>query len=300
MATSAQRVIVVGIDGSGSAWQALDWAADEAERTGRTLLVAHAGDAPVADADDPTAFGRQVLDDAVAKLAGKHPLVVAHTTLVERDPAALLLELSADADLIAVGRGRDRVPLLRLGSVVDKVLAHAQCPVAVLDEEPGARTNIIVVGASDSAGGMAAMRFACTEALLRDAEIVAVRSWADHNWRLALAAATPVNSADVWERQERAVLDACVEKAAAEFPTVGMRAELTGTAVEIALEVAAKDAAMLVLGCRRDEGGLLSRLGPVASWSAHHLQCPIVVVGHQVQAASVHLADEDDGAFSRH
>jgi nucleotide-binding universal stress UspA family protein len=281
---SSQHVIVVGVDGSDSAWQALTWAADEAERTGRTLLVAHAGDAPVADADDPAAFGRQLLEDAIARLAGKHPLVVAHTILVERDPADLLLDLSEDAELIALGRGRTRVPVLRLGSVVDKVLRHAQCPVAVLDETPGARTNKIVVGASDSPGGLAAMRFACTEAELRNAEVVALRSWSDNTWRLALAAATPISPADVWETEQRAVLEVWLERAHAEFPDVSIRGELTGTPVEIALESEAKDAAMLVLGCRREEGGMLSRLGAVASWSAHHLECPIVIVGHPAHA----------------
>jgi len=53
---AVQQTVLVGIDGSPAGWSALQWAAGEAELTGRRLLVVHAGDVDadgvVDDGDD--------------------------------------------------------------------------------------------------------------------------------------------------------------------------------------------------------------------------------------------------------
>ena len=61
-----------------------------------------------------------------------------------------------------------------------------------------------------------------------------------------------------------------------------VRLVLTGEPTEVALEQESEDAAMLVLGCRRADDSRLPRLGPIASWAAHHFRCPVIVVGHPV------------------
>jgi nucleotide-binding universal stress UspA family protein len=51
------------------------------------------------------------------------------------DPARALLEQAAAADLLAVGsRGLGAVRRVLLGSVSEKVLQHAPCPVLVVRE----------------------------------------------------------------------------------------------------------------------------------------------------------------------
>jgi nucleotide-binding universal stress UspA family protein len=278
---TSDRAILVGIDGSRAGWHALDWAADEAELTARPLVVAHVGDVePVAGTVDERSFGRELLDEAVANLADSHPTLLVTTELVTGDPARKLVELSTGTEIVVVGRGRRGLPGLLLGSVAFRVLAHAQSATAVVAAGSRVSANRIVVGTSDSAGGQAALRFTFEEAMRRGAEVVAVRSWSERDWRLAAAAALPTSSPEMWEAQERTVLEDCVRPMHEAFPAVPVRLVLTGAPTEIALEQESEDAAMLVLGCRRADDSRLPRLGPIASWAAHQFRCPVVIVGH--------------------
>lgn len=282
---SYEQTILVGIDGSQAGSSALLWSAAEAELTGRRLLVAHVGDvAPVPGTVDERSYGRELLDEAVATLAATHPRVTANTELLTGDPAAALLELAERAGLVVVGRGRRGLPGLLLGSVAFRVLAHAPRPTVVVSAGERAFANQIVVGVSDSPGGTAALRFAFEEAQRRDAEVVAVRSWSERDWQLAAGAGLPLAYPDSWERQERTVVEDCLLPWRTTFPSVTVRTEVTGVTTELALEQAAENAAMLVLGCRRADDSRLPRLGPIASWAAHHYRCPVVVVGHPGRA----------------
>jgi nucleotide-binding universal stress UspA family protein len=293
---TVQPVILVGVDGSKAGWSALEWAATEADATGRRLLVVHAGDIrPVEGTVDPLPFGRKLLDEAVATLAATHPRVAVNTELVSCDPADAILDLAEDADIVAVGRGRRGLPGLLLGTVAFRVLARCQKPTAVVAAGARAHANQIVVGVSDSAGGAAALRFAFEEAERRGSEVVAVRSWSERDWRLAAGAALPLTTPESWEAQERTVLDDCLRPFRSTFPAVAIRTILSGTPSEIVLEQASEDAAMLVLGCRRSDDSRLPRLGPIASWAAHHYRCPVVVVGHLGRAAEPVL----DGDLAR-
>lgn len=277
---SFENAVVVGIDGSAAAECALDWAADEAERTKRRLVVVHVGDVEADEASaDTRPFGRQLLDEAVATLVHTHPDLLPATALMEGEAAEQLVEISRVADLLVVGRGRRGLPALLLGSVSHGVLAHAHCPTAVVANTPREAVNTIVVGVSDSPGGVAALGFAAVEATLRGADVVAVRCWSLREWRLAAAAALPISSAEDWESQERTLLDEALVPVREAFPTLEIRTVLSTSPPEIALEREAEKAAMLVLGCRRADDSRLPRLGPISAWAAHHFDCPVVIIG---------------------
>ncbi len=128
------RTVVVAIDGSRSAWGAFHWAADEAEKSGRHLLVVHGGDVlPISGCvDEERPFGRALLEDAVARLVDSHPTVPADVRLLEGDVAHGLLDLSQSCDLIVIGRGRSGPPSLLLGAVARRLLAAAHCPTVVV------------------------------------------------------------------------------------------------------------------------------------------------------------------------
>lgn len=285
------KTILVGLDGSLSAWRAQDWAAEEAHRTGSHVVLAHAGDGSPAKSGDGS-FGRELLADALARLIDNDYDLEVRTVLREGNPADLLLELADDAQLVVLGRGHHRARALRLGSVADKVLAHAPGPVVIVDDTQRTPTNTIVVGTSNSVSGLAAMDFACALARRRGAAVLAVRSWSDRDWRLAAATALPLSSPDIWRAQEQAVLESCVQRARHAFPSVSVRSTLTGEPVEVALEQASHDAALLVLGCRREEGTPLPRMGPVTSWAAHHFRCPVAVVPRPADVPEPDVAAE--------
>lgn len=253
---SVEHTLLVGVDGSPNGWHALDWAARESERTGRGLRVVQV------DGEPGTAPGG-VLHDAAAGLAARHPTVDVTTTLLTGDPAGRLVELSRSADLVVVGRGRRGISRLLHGSVANRVLAHAHCPVAVVAPASRELENRIVVGVSGSDSGRAAMRFAVSEAARCGAQVVAVRCWSTRDrW---VAADEPVldSTVDLWEAEERTALEDWLDVARDAFPSVDLRAVLSTTPLEGVLQRESAGAAMLVLGCRRPDD---TRLGPVTAW----------------------------------
>jgi nucleotide-binding universal stress UspA family protein len=188
------KLVIVGIDGSESDEQVLAWGVHEAHRRGTGLLIAHARDvipaSPVSEASvvsllsEAKDFGVELLTDAKTLAEAAQPGVVVTTLMRQEKPEALLVELSANAQLMVVGtHGVSRFIGALLGSVSQRLAAHALCPVVVLPP-PGAvhqapQTRTVVVGVSPSPGGMSALRFALAEAQLRDAEVLAIRSYSE-------------------------------------------------------------------------------------------------------------------------
>jgi nucleotide-binding universal stress UspA family protein len=140
-----QRV-VVATDGSKAAARAVDFAATVAKAWDAELIVltistalspAELRELAQADHDLGTATDilvRRILDDAVA-LANRHGVVDVRTLSMSGDPANATLKLAQDerADLIVVGRrGLGGLSRLLLGSVSEKIVAHAPCAVAVV------------------------------------------------------------------------------------------------------------------------------------------------------------------------
>jgi nucleotide-binding universal stress UspA family protein len=285
---NSEHVMVVGIDGSDAGWRALDWAADVAAHSGRTLKVVHVGDTepPTAESVDVRSYGQSLLSEAIASLAEKYDGLPVETELHDGDTAEVLIGLSRTAEYLVVGRGKRTVAGVLLGSIAHHVLSHAKCPTAVVGAQSEVTSNRIVVGVSETAGGTAAVLFAAAEAVRMGAELVAVRSWSAREWRLAAAAALPISSPELWETQERTVLDDCTRDVREVYRDLKVQTVLSRTPTEIALEQESNGALMLVLGCRRSEDSRLPRLGPISSWAAHHFDCPVVVVGNPVSVVA--------------
>lgn len=289
----ATDAVVVGIDGSMSGRRAMLWAADRARQRRTPLVLVHGGDvgppgAPssavaASAADDARSYGRELLADAVAVLAETHPELLVDTRLTKVDGATCLIDLSHRAGLLVVGRGDHHRTGLRPGSTGHRVLAHAGCPTVLISAKPAADPHpdgAIVVGVSNSPGGVLAMRFACEEAFRRGADARAVRSWCDHNWTLTHIESASPYDASLWRQEQEHELDRWLVRARAEYPDVALEAALSGLPVEQCLQEASADAALLVLGCRRGDSGLFPRLGPVASSLINHIDRPIAIIGH--------------------
>jgi nucleotide-binding universal stress UspA family protein len=141
-------VIVVGIDGSKGAARALRFAAEEARLRQRGLRIVSAWHVPAAfyaggpigpsgvsagefEHSTRTAAERQVAQGLAAYRDINHELVVQ-----EGHPASVLLEQSADADMLVLGsRGLGGFRGLLLGSVGQECTHHARCPVVIVPHE---------------------------------------------------------------------------------------------------------------------------------------------------------------------
>ena len=124
--TGAVQRIVVGVDGSSAAGAAVDWACEEATIHRAELCVVHA-----VDRDAGWSVAQCLLDRAMAECRDRTDVIVSGL-LVEGPAGPALIELSRDADLIAIGsRGRSGFKTALFGSVALTVSEHADCPVAV-------------------------------------------------------------------------------------------------------------------------------------------------------------------------
>lgn len=139
--------IVVGVDRSAGAASALEWALEEAGFRHWTVDAVEAWADPYGgdmslEFDLPhfrrehgplVESAQQRLDRFVEEAGGRHAPVPARTILVDGDPAAVLCDLSGQADLLVVGsRGRGGFARLVLGSVSTSCAHHSRCPVAII------------------------------------------------------------------------------------------------------------------------------------------------------------------------
>ena len=144
--------ILAAVDGSASSLKAVDLAADLAGKYGAELvLVTVERDIVTVISEEVRAYARaEHIEDLTSDpsfaaaenvLAGARlraqtkgaPLVL--TEVGSGDPAEAIITLAQDrnADLIVLGsRGHGRLAGLLLGSVAQKVVAHAACPVLVV------------------------------------------------------------------------------------------------------------------------------------------------------------------------
>jgi nucleotide-binding universal stress UspA family protein len=290
--------IVVGVDGSTSAGEALRWATHLARRRGwdvEAVLAWDTLDQRFADrkrrfrsdyvqADAEAALHRYVLD-AVGPDGATDAERIAERA-VAGPPVQVLLDASGDgAELLVVGsRGVGAVRTALLGSVSVDCAQLARCPVAIvrgLGQVDDVRPRRIVVGVDASASSRRALDWAIDEARSAGAQLAAV-----HVWHPSYIGAQPyaftIEGLDAMEHNAREVLD----RALAGADTEGL-AELEPTVLEgpvsQRLLEAAKGADLVVVGSRGCGGfsGLL--LGSVGLQLAHHAECPVVVAPSEAE-----------------
>jgi nucleotide-binding universal stress UspA family protein len=148
--------IVVGVDGSSSAREALRWAVRQAGLTGAAVeavitwrlpqLTGTGGyawpPAGVAEGTEMARLAEKVLTDVISETSGPEgPAPV--TAMVRQGHAArVLLEAAAGAELLVVGsRGHGGFAEALLGSVSQHCVQHAPCPVVVIRSTPRALTG---------------------------------------------------------------------------------------------------------------------------------------------------------------
>lgn len=132
--------IVVGVDGSPEAHEALVWAIDEARRRNATVEAIHAWHQPFA-----TGYAYmgemdmgKFADEAEAVIDSAFSTVDTSGVTVERkvmtgSPAQVLVEQAKGAAMLVVGsRGRGGFTGLLLGSVSQQAAHHTPCPIVII------------------------------------------------------------------------------------------------------------------------------------------------------------------------
>ena len=276
--TSATYGILVGYDGSPDSERALQWAAREARWRGTVLTVCHAcapGDiearSSYGDASDRMLpAGEQILAEGLRFAQTIMGAGQARPLLAAGPAARMLCEHGADAGMVVVGpRGRGGLPGSLLGSVAQRVCAHARGRVVVVRGHwhPAAEyaPGPVAVGSDGSDGSRAAVAFAAEEATLRSVPLLAVCALAD----------APGSLGGAGRMQE--AFDRDTARWEKEYPELTILRQVTFGQPRTALLDAASGAQLLIVGSR-GRGGLKGMLlGSVSQAMLHHARCPVGV-----------------------
>jgi nucleotide-binding universal stress UspA family protein len=150
--------VVVAVDASGTCGSALRFAFTEAARRRCTLVAVHAWQTPLVAAgagmragavaanqlsdEDIVTTAWRSLTDTVGEWRAAFPDVVVRERLVRGDPETVMTNETSGAALVVVGsRGRGPVSGLLLGSTSQSLVHTANCPVAVVRNPDGDRTD---------------------------------------------------------------------------------------------------------------------------------------------------------------
>lgn len=137
--------IYVGIDGSSHSQLALEWAMRETVIRREPLTVVAVHEVPTSGWGGMIVYpqdselrevsrkaAQEAVDKAAAQLGGAAPPSVTVQASIGL-PAAELIELSKDADLLVIGsRGAGGFTKLIVGSTSAQVSQHAHCPVVIV------------------------------------------------------------------------------------------------------------------------------------------------------------------------
>jgi nucleotide-binding universal stress UspA family protein len=291
MTSRSGAPVVVGVDGSPSALDAVRVAAREAAARHRPLRVVHAfiwpllGTplGPVPGGPPDAGFQQQaehLLNEAVDEARKVSTDVVVTGEVVSGAPVAVLRRESRDAALLVLGhRGLGGFADLLVGSVAVGLTARADCPVLVVRGEARA-DGPVVVGVDGSPLSHEAIEFAFAEAAERGTTLVAVHAW---------LYPTPVGPGDIvplvydveeLRAEEERVLAESLAGWSERYPEVPVQHRLVAGAPARVLVEESTDAQLTVVGAhgRGALGGLL--LGSVSHAVLHHARSPLAIVRH--------------------
>jgi len=279
----AVRPVVVGVDGSASAYRAVEWAAGEAHRRGVGLRLVRAFSWTTADhptgwvaryRDEMLDVSRRQVARALRVAADTRPDVEAEFAVEIGAPIEVLSSEARRAQLLVLGdRGLGEVAGLVLGSVAVSLAARGACPVVVVRGERAGADGPVVVGVDGSPVSEAALAFAFDAAAARGVDLVAVHAWSPTAIDEELASLVE------WDASaESAVLAERLAGWGQKYPQVEVRRTVVRDGAVRALVTASAGAQLVVVGSRGrgNAAGLL--LGSVSHGVLHGAHCAVAVV----------------------
>jgi nucleotide-binding universal stress UspA family protein len=291
--TEVTQAVVAGYDGSPESWTAVRFAAWEAQRHARPLILLHGyferlpyaayGWSPYQPpVEDVLADTRTMLADAAKRISDEYPDLSVHTRLSAGGGAGTLVLASQEASLVVVGaRGHGGFAGLSVGSVAAQTAAHATCPVMVvrgsapdLAELPA--PGPVVVGIDRSEHDRAVLDFAFEQAAARGVPVIGVHVW----WYADDVAEAPdqYNEA-ILDTAARRVVAEAMDQVARRHPEVAVECRpIRSLNPSATLIEESAHAGLVVVGCRGRGGFASLLLGSVGRDLIGHAESPVAVV----------------------
>lgn len=273
------KPIVVGTDGSPPANKASQWAADEAARLGRPLIIVHVVENwiygvplyPVPGIlESLTESGHHILRRAREQTLAHHAHLPVEARLVHDNGAAAgLAEHGKNAYELVLGhRGRGGFTGMLLGSTGLKLAGHLAGPVVIVRGEADAEAGVIVVGLDLRHDPVPALEYAFTAADARGARLHAIHAWQP----------TPGGTDFDREAAQTAYHDhlaAALAPWRTRYPDIKTVEDVVIEHPADALIGASAHADLVVIGRRPASG---PHFGSVGHGAIHHAHCPVAVV----------------------
>ncbi len=285
------ETIIVGVDGSDGSARALQWAVAEGACRGWSVRAVlawgfldqhHSIVAERFDPDYTVADAEAALDSYIEASLGTAPSSGVERMVVADLPARALLHAATDADLLVVGaRGLGGFRGLLLGSVSQRCLHQATCPVAVIRpdevEAPPGVPPRVVVGIDGSAAARQALSWAADEARARTAVLEVV-----HAWQPPFVGGFPFSAVTVDFTMFEEAAHQLVATVLDEVDLTGLprpiERSIVCTGTSAALLEAAERAHVVVVGARGIGGVQRLLLGSVSHQVTLHATRPVIVV----------------------
>ena len=279
--------IVVGVDGSDSSREALDWAVEEATRRRLALhvLCAWQSDytaetvAPfVPNIEDAC---RSIVDTAAAHARTASPGLDVSTSTVHAQAASALIAASRSADTVVVGsRGLGAVKEALLGSTSMQLAAFASCPVVVArgPVAGGDSSPRVVVGVDGSDLSAKATGYAFEQASGWSLGITVLHVWNASMYTSGVALSALVEPLGELMTEQELITSEAITPWTEKFPDVDVTTQvMQGRPADVLVD-ASESAKLVVVGSRGRGGfrGLL--LGSVSRSVLHRAHCPVAVI----------------------
>jgi nucleotide-binding universal stress UspA family protein len=279
--------IVVAVDGTDPNMTAVRWAALEAQRSNRKLLIFH-----VLDWDWATArydfsgrqfdVARQMADGLTVRAAhdarATAPAIEVSTDVLVGNPVAQLVIASEQTDLLVLGnRGSGGFTGLALGSVSQRVATHARCPVAVIRGRADG-DGPVAVGVDDADTADKVLEAAFAAARDRGTGLLAIRSYLPvlplYHDRFPPDEIISPEQDDM----ERARLGEQLGPWRVKFPDVAVEALLSHDSAAAVLNGVSRTAQLVVVGSRGHGVIAGTLLGSTGLQLLHHADCPVLIM----------------------
>ncbi len=286
-----QSSIVVGIDGSDTALDGAQWAAEIATRRSLSLTLLHA--IPKFDwhfaGADPDAVrgggsdGDTVLAAAETAVGSAYPGLAVRATASKGAVAAVLADASQSARLVVVGAGA--ADHRTLGGHAVRITQRAQCPVVVWRTAVARRTGKplpVIVGIDESEQSNRALAEAFDIAAVLHAPLTVV-----HMWEIGAAVgmgdlggqgAMDWQLLDLLQSRQRHRMDELVEPLARQYRNAHVTKVFQDISPAKGLTELSREAQLVVVGSHGRGKLADSILGSVSQNVTQHAECPVLVV----------------------
>ncbi|MEV1178581.1 universal stress protein [Nonomuraea sp. NPDC049784] len=273
--------IVVGIDGSRTAWSALAWAADDAERRGVPLRIVHVREPWLAEHPLSASSDKETLTERCDRLLASaaeraHELAPATRISMALVTGAVIERLKTEsetADTVVVGsRGLGGFAGLVLGSVGLGLAGYAESPVVVVRRLPRDGSGEIVAGYDGSPCADMALEYALAQAAARRARLRVL-----YGRRYPVTAPHPAGYGPL-QVDEAAEIGQRLMPWREKYPDIELIESIVREHPVPALAAASRAADLVVVGSRGLGGFTSAMLGSVSHGVLQRAHCPVAVV----------------------